>query len=121
MTLNQTEELLKSAAAEAAGEELTVFSGCMPLGARRAALVTIKSANCGNDDSDEFIFTITLRSPDRKTLLRDAENVRRSLAEIIHGNLILELLPQDLITEGVKGEFLWTWQTSFDIRIFENI
>ena len=121
MTLNQTEELLKSATAQAAGDGITIFSGVMPLGARRAAVITIKSANCGNGDSDEFLFSLTLRAPDRRTLLKDAEEMRRTIAEIISEKLIVELPEQDLITEGAKGEFLWVWQTTFDIRIFENV
>lgn len=121
MTLNETEQLLKTAAAQAAGEELVFFSGIMPLGARRGALITVKSASCGNGDSDEFLFTLTLRAPDRQTLLADAEKIRRSLAEIVPEHLALEIPEQDLVTEGVKGEFLWVWQTGFDVRVFENI
>ena len=121
MTLNETEELLKTAAVRAAGTELVFFSGIMPLGARRGALITVKSANCGNGSSDEFLFTLTLRAPDRKTLLADAEKIRRSLAEIAPEYLAVELPEQDLVTEGAKGEFLWVWQTGFDIRVFENI
>ena len=41
MVLSQTEELLRSAAPKAAENGLQLFSGCMPFGASRTALVTI--------------------------------------------------------------------------------
>ena len=117
MELNNIISSLHNAAAQLASGSYPQFTGARPVSIRKAICVTLKRAEPGNRHSENFTFTITLRSAEREELIDDICILKKSLAGNLEENLVGEIPAQDFIIEGVKGASRWVWESRFDITV----
>lgn len=117
MTIKEIEQNIRTAVEKVIGNSYPEFSGYLPLSVKNGLCLSLKNAVLGNSFGVGAVFSVTLRSEKRDTLLEHAALLRNSITGAFPEGFVAEIPEQDFFIEGVKGAFRWIWESSFEIVI----